>query len=64
MSGEADFDEDLPTMVKECERCAEHWDANGWSIIGACASVGIEHGKSTWQMAKDYFEGYHRRGHK
>jgi hypothetical protein len=33
-------------------------------LTEACASVGIEYGKSTGQMMHDYLAGYHDRGHR
>lgn len=32
-------------------------------LPGACASVGIEQGKSTRQVLAEYLASYHRRGH-
>lgn len=33
-------------------------------LTEACASVGIEHGKSTQRMLLEYLAAYHRRGHR
>lgn len=33
-------------------------------LTEACASVGIEYGKSTGRMMFDYLAGYHDRGHR
>lgn len=44
----------------ECEECVAAVTHN---LIGACASVGIEHGKSTDQMLLEWLTDYHRRGH-
>lgn len=46
--------------VTDCADCLAHWDVN---LTAACASVGIEHGKSTYQMIREYLAGYHERGH-
>ena len=49
--------------VPDCSRCLEHLSEDGWAILEACASVGIEHGKSTTEMAERYFETFHAKGH-
>ena len=49
--------------VAECMDCEQHAIREP-HIVGACASVGIEHGKSTAEMMKIYLDGYHKRGHK
>jgi hypothetical protein len=33
------------------------------ALMLSFASVGIEHGKSSYQMAESYFRAYHRSGH-
>lgn len=45
-----------------CDKCMEYFMQPGF--IEACASVGIEHGKSTGQMAFDTTNHYHATGHK
>ena len=49
-------------ITGNCGDCMAHWDANP-HLTAACASVGIEHGKSTAQMLREYFAGFHQRGH-
>jgi hypothetical protein len=44
-----------------CDKCAEKID---YGLIGAAASVGIEHGKSTSAMIHKYLSEYHVKGHK
>lgn len=46
----------------DCEKCAAHM-ADMPHLVEACASVGIEHGKSTGEMFKQYIGGYHFGGH-
>jgi hypothetical protein len=42
-----------------------HWaGVGGWSLVGACASVGIEQGKSTDRMLFEFLAGFHFRGHR
>lgn len=54
---------DSPSAITcDCGDCAAHWDANPY-LAAACASVGIEYGKSTAQMLTEYFAGFHQRGH-
>ena len=53
---------DLPKLVNECPRCANHWFAAPF-LAEAFASVGIEHGKSSFEMAESYFADYHRKKH-
>lgn len=45
-----------------CPECATYLDAHP-HLVGACASVGIEHGKSTRQMLREYLATFHDRGH-
>jgi hypothetical protein len=33
-------------------------------MVEAFASVGIEHGKSSGQMAKEFYAVFHKRGHR
>lgn len=52
-----------PAEAAGCGECAALVNAQPM-LIGACASVGIEHGKSTRQMLREYLQGYHDRGHR
>lgn len=40
--------------------CPECLAIYGWNLIGACASVGIERGKSTAQVASEFMSAYHQ----
>jgi hypothetical protein len=51
-------------LWESCPECIEHFYGNGSSLLHAFASVGIEHGKSQFQMAESYFDIYHSRGHR
>lgn len=55
---------DMPSLVKECSDCAEHWFAHSMGLVHAFASVGIEYNKSAWEMAESYFSVYHARKHR
>ena len=44
----------------DCEQCISYITP---AVVGACASVGIERGKPTWQVLNEYLADYHRRGH-
>lgn len=46
--------------VTSCPRCA---DLITWDLRGACASVGIEHKKSTDEVLRDYLRIQHERDH-
>jgi hypothetical protein len=50
-------------LWRECPLCREYADEKGYAMVGAFASVGIEHGKSVTRMASEYFERYHASGH-
>jgi hypothetical protein len=52
-----------PFDPNECGDCMEHRFATP-GLAEACASVGIEHGKTTDQMLYEYLSGYHHRSHK
>jgi hypothetical protein len=45
-----------------CGACMEYYRDNP-ALVGAAASVGIEHGKSTADMLHTVLSVYHRRGH-
>lgn len=45
---------------ESCLTCAAHWVSTP-HLTGACASVGIEHGKSTMEMLDGYFAAFHQR---
>ncbi len=47
---------------RSCPPCMEYYYDHP-HLVGACASVGIEHGKSTSQMLHTVLGVYHRRGH-
>ena len=47
-----------------CAACEEYASSLGASLVGACASVGIEAKRSTGEMAAMYLRGYHDRGHR
>ena len=63
MKKEVHLLEQFPRRVQDCDKCREHYFANPM-LVGAFASVGIEHGKSTWQMAEEYFERFHKGQHR
>jgi hypothetical protein len=46
-----------------CDTCMRYWASQPY-LGAACASVGIEHGKSTFQMVREYLAAYHERGHR
>ena len=56
-------DHAFPNKVQSCDKCREHYFSNP-SLLLAFSSVGIEHGKSSWEMAESYFAEYHKRKHK
>ena len=49
--------------VMECGGCMGYLNSQP-HMAGACASVGIERGKSTGQMLREYLEAFHERGHR
>jgi hypothetical protein len=53
---------DLTHITGGCGECEEHALASP-HLVGACSSVGIEHGKSTGQMMAEYLRSFHGRGH-
>jgi hypothetical protein len=53
----------LPKWYLDCDKCRAHADSEPF-LLEAFASVGIEHGKSSGQMAEEYFVHFHRNGHK
>lgn len=46
-----------------CEDCIFHRDADWLALHGVLASIGIERGMTVAEVAFEYFNGYHRRGH-
>jgi hypothetical protein len=44
-----------------CNDCLAYWTPE---LTNACASAGIEHGKSTYQMIREYLAAHHERGHR
>ena len=52
-----------PSPLTDCEKCNAYLLSLGWAAMHAFASVGIERGKSTAQMAREYLQAYHERGH-
>lgn len=44
-----------------CAKCLEYMNRPG--MVEACASVGIEHGKSTGQMLFEVTNHFHANGH-
>jgi hypothetical protein len=48
---------------RDCGECMSYASDRGPMLIEACASVGIERGKSTGLMLREYLQGYHERGH-
>ena len=51
-------------LWETCPLCIEHFYGEGSGLLHAFASVGIELGKSQFEMAATYFEQYHKLGHK
>jgi hypothetical protein len=50
-------------FLNGCGECFVHWAKEGMGLTHAFASVGIEHGKTTYEMAESYFRSFHKRGH-
>lgn len=50
-------------VPKNCGKCLAHFFANP-HIVGAFASVGIEYGKSSGQMAKEFYATFHKNKHR
>lgn len=48
--------------INDCDDC-QTYQAENPHLVGACASVGIEHRKSPGQMLFAYLAAYHRAGH-
>lgn len=55
-------DVSIAELANGCPDCLEHY-VDRPHLVEACASVGIEHGKSTAEMLAGYFRDYHERGH-
>lgn len=51
-----------PPLWESCPECMEHYIRQP-GLAHAFASVGIEHGKSSYQMAESYFTDFHARKH-
>jgi hypothetical protein len=51
-----------PFDPQECGDC-QMYRFSQPGLVEACASVGIEHGKSAGQMLRDYLTAYHENGH-
>jgi hypothetical protein len=47
-------------LVPNCVFCRSYFEENGHVLVGACASVGIEQGKSTWRVVADHMAVKHR----
>jgi hypothetical protein len=52
----------IAAAVTDCPDCLTWWSSQP-NLTAACASVGIEHGKDTVQMIREYLAGYHQRHH-
>lgn len=50
-------------VINDCPLCSIYL-AEQPHLIAACASVGIEHGKSTDEMLVNYMALYHQKGHR
>lgn len=48
--------------IPACDRCFDYMRTP--FLVEACASVGIEHGKSTDQMMRETIEAFHASGHR
>lgn len=55
-------DEDDRVGIPCCMECFDEMNTPG--LIEACASVGIEHGKSTGLMMREYIDSFHARRHR
>lgn len=47
----------------KCGKCLQYAYSQPF-LLEACASVGIEHGKSSGQMIVDYLDYYHKSRHR
>lgn len=50
-------------IPKGCAKCLQHFCANPF-LVEAFASVGIEHGKSSGQMAQEFYAFFHKNKHR
>lgn len=46
-----------------CLSCREFYLKERETLVAACATVGIEYGKSTGWMLRDYLTGFHQADH-
>lgn len=63
---DAAFDELCQRLDSElwegtCQPCTDHWRRNAAGLRHGFASVGIERGLSSFDMARTYFVDFHRR---
>lgn len=49
--------------LPDCPDCMDHLMTQP-HLVGACASVGIEFGKTTQEMFRSYIAGHHFGGHR
>lgn len=42
-----------------CKQCVDYMVDAGWALVHACASVGIEHGRTTEQEMRRYMATIH-----
>lgn len=47
-----------------CDQCVRYLERHQWTLVGACASVGIEHGMTTLEALGVHMADYHRQGHR
>lgn len=47
-------------LVPDCVQCRLYFEENAHLLVHACASVGIERGKSTRQMFAEHMAALHR----
>ncbi|HEX9991372.1 MAG TPA: hypothetical protein VGB14_00450 [Acidimicrobiales bacterium] len=55
------YDDGFGGQWPDCDACLARLREPG--LRASCASVGIEHGKSTVDVLADYLDLFHRRGH-
>ncbi len=48
---------------KECSRCRKFVNEQGWALLGAAASIGIEKNRNTDEVIGEFLVIYHKSGH-
>jgi hypothetical protein len=53
----------VPARAAACDDCHQHWEHDADALTAAFATIAVTREQPTLEIANQYFDRYHERGH-